>query len=257
MPPRLSPDLALPGAEGDVDDLVQARFFPEQRAGVLVEVGAAHPVYLSVSASFRELGWSVLAVEPNPEFCALHRARGHEVLQYACSDHDEDAVNFSVVNSHGAAYRGGQVSYESFSSLGIKDSYADLIDSELSLRKIKVNVRRLDTLLHEHAPGVNRIDVVAVDVEGWELEVLDGLNVARFRPRVLIVENLFAEQRYRTYMRRRGYELWRHVEPNDVYVVPAELTWRDLMSRRASDVRAHGRRVRTSIAQAQAARRAA
>src|SRR5271165_2783567 len=117
----------VPGAEGDVDRKVRARFFPDQASGVLVEVGAAQPDYLSVGASYRDLGWDVVAIEPNPEFCELHRARGHDVLEYACGDHDEDDVDFSVVNSHGAAYRGGQVSYEAWSSLGIKDSYAALV----------------------------------------------------------------------------------------------------------------------------------
>jgi FkbM family methyltransferase len=82
-----------------------------------------------------------------------------------------------IVDSHGAAYRGGHVSYESFSSLGLKDSYAGLIDynSDLSVNTIEVNLRRLDTLLREYARTVERIDILAVDVEGWELEVIERL----------------------------------------------------------------------------------
>jgi FkbM family methyltransferase len=239
--PRDEADMA--GAEGQVDEVVRARFFPAQPAGVLVEVGAAHPAYLSLSALYRGLGWRVIAVEPNPEFCELHRAQGHEILQYACGDHDEDDVDFSVVDSHGTEYGGGRVSYESFSSLGIKGSYADLIDPTVSISTIKVNLRRLDTLLGEHAPEVERIDIVAVDVEGWELAVLDGLDMARFKPRVLIIENLFAEQRYQTYMRNRGYELWRRIAPNDVYVAPSEIRWNDRLTRSADRVRARGRRL--------------
>jgi FkbM family methyltransferase len=51
------------------------------------------------------------------------------------------------------------------------------------VRRIKVNVRRLDTLLAEHAPHVRQLDIVS-DVEGWELEVLDGLSFERYRPTV-------------------------------------------------------------------------
>lgn len=80
-------------------------------------------------------------------------------------------------------------------------------------------MRRLDTILAEHAPDVRRLDIVAVDVEGWELEVLDGLSFDRYQPRVLIVENLFTDAAYRRVMRRRGYALWRRVGPNDVYVL--------------------------------------
>jgi Methyltransferase FkbM domain len=75
------------------------------------------------------------------------------------------------------------------------------------VRRIKVKVRRLDTILAEHAPDVSRLDLVSVDVEGWELEVLDGLSFERYRPKVLIVENLFAEAGYRQALAERGYAL--------------------------------------------------
>jgi len=236
-------EAAAPGAEGNIDKAVRRRFFRGQQSGVLVEVGAAHPAYLSLSALYRGLGWHVIAIEPNPAFCELHRALGHEILQYACGDHDEDDVDFSVVDSHGAEYRGGHVSYESFSSLGIKGPYAGLIGPNPSINTIKVNLRRVDTLLQEYAPEVERIDIVAVDVEGWELEVLDGLDMARFKPRVLVIENLFAEQRYQTYMRNKGYELWRRTAPNDIYVIGSEIRWDDKLTRSVHRVRDHGRRL--------------
>jgi FkbM family methyltransferase len=240
-------EVAGQGAEGGVDELVRARFFSNGDSGVLVEVGAAHPDYLSISALYRKLGWTVVAVEPNPEFCELHRARGHEILQFACGDHDKDDVDFSVVDSRGTTYKGGNVSYESFSSLAIKDSYAKLVDSDLSVRNIKVNLRRLDTLLEDHAPAIERIGILAVDVEGWELEVLNGLDFERFTPRVLIIENLFAEDRYRDYMRTKGYALWRYIEPNDVYVASSEIRLGDRVKRSVTRLLSRVRRFRANV----------
>ena len=204
-------------AEGNVDRIVRDRFFPGAINGLFVEVGAARPDYLSVGALFRSLGWTVISIEPNPAYAELHKKLGYEVLPYACGDHDEDNVDFSVVDSHGAAYEGGEVSFESFSSLAIKDSYAKL-KPNLDVTKIKVKLRRLDTILKEHAPDVEAIDIVSVDVEGWEIEVLKGLTFERFRPKVLIVENLFSERSYRAFMHTKGYALWRTLKPNEVYV---------------------------------------
>jgi FkbM family methyltransferase len=213
-------------AEGGIDLLVQQRFFPgDGRGRVLVEVGAARPDYLSTSAFFRSSGWTVLAIEPNPDFARLHRERGLPVLEYACGDREEDEVPFTVVDSHGVPYRGGRVSFESFSSLGIKPSYRAL-RPELDTRTIHVRLRRLDTILREHAPDVDRIDVLSVDVEGWELEVLEGLDFGRHRPRVMIVENYFGLASYRSWVRRRGYLLWKRSFPNDVYVDEALLEGR-------------------------------
>jgi FkbM family methyltransferase len=176
--------------EGGLDRIVHERFFAGVTDGVFIDVGAARPDFLSMSALYRQLGWRVIAVEPNPVFAAAHRVAGHDVLEYACSDRDADGVDFEVVDLHGAVYEGGGVSFESFSSLKVKDAYRALRDDELDIRRIKVNVRRLDTILAEHAPELDRVDVVSVDVEGWELEVLAGFSLEHYRPRVLIVENL-------------------------------------------------------------------
>lgn len=202
--------------EGDVDQIVQRRFFPSG-AGVFVEVGAARPDYLSISASFRSRGWKIIAMEPNPAYQAAYREHGIEVLPYACGERDEDNVDFSVVDSHNTAYEGGGVTFESFSSLSIKDSYAAL-KPNLDVKPIKVKLRRLDTIMAEHAPDVREIDIVSVDVEGWEMEVLKGLSFPRFKPKVLIIENLFSDQAYRDFMAARGYRLWRVLSPNEVYV---------------------------------------
>jgi FkbM family methyltransferase len=204
-------------AEGGIDQVVYEQFFAGTTDGVLVDVGAAGPELLSVSALYRELGWRVIAIEPNPVFCQAWRDAGLNVLECACADRDQDDVPFQVVDSHGTIYQGVPVSFESLSSLEIKDSYRAVHD-EPDLRSIRVDVRRLDTLLAENAPDVERLDLVSVDVEGWELEVLDGLSFERYRPTVVIVENLFTEAGYRDAMAARGYPLWTHVWPNDVYV---------------------------------------
>jgi FkbM family methyltransferase len=208
-------------AEDNVDRVVRDAFFAGVKNGVLVEVGAAMPDYLSIGASFRGLGWKVISIEPNPDFCAAHRALGSEILQYAASDTEADDVDFFVVDSRGTEYREGAVSFESFSSLGIKDQFADLYETvraKTGISTIPVKVRRLDTILATHEPDLRAIDILAVDVEGWELNVMRGLT--HYRPDVVIMENNFDSAEYVAFMTARGYRRWRRLEPNDIYVGP-------------------------------------
>lgn len=207
-------------AEHEVDRIVREAFFPGLTTGVMVEVGAAQPDYLSVGASYRALGWTVIAIEPNPVFCAAHRALGHEVLEYAASDTEADDVPFYIADSKGAEYMGGRVSFESFSSLGMRGGYADLFEQQKNATiatTIPVKVRKLDTILAKHRPDVRSIDVLVVDVEGWELNVLRGLNLERYRPKVIVLEDFFQDPAYPAFMNERGYLKRMSLRPNDVY----------------------------------------
>lgn len=204
-------------AEDKIDRVLRETFFADDSyKGVIVEVGAAGPQLLSVSRHFRENGWRVVAVEPNPKFCGLHRDAGFEVLQFACGDHDEDDVDFEVVYQP-AEHKGVQVTYESFSALKVDERYRRLNPSIVSTT-IKVDLRRLDTILAEHAPDVASIDILSVDVEGWELAVMRGLSVDRYRPTVVVLENLIGDAAYPAYMEACGYRMHSGIYPNEIYV---------------------------------------
>jgi FkbM family methyltransferase len=208
-----------PAVEGDVDLVVQDAFFPDPAyRGTMIEVGAAKPDYLSVSATFRSRAWRVVSIEPNPYFCEMQRRQGNDVLQYACGDTDQDDVSFFVVRTD-ATYQGEPVTNESFSSLGVRGQYAEMMKSvPTSVDEIKVKLRRLDTILREHAADLGEVDVVCIDVEGWELEVLSGFSFELHQPKVLIVENLFLDATYVDYFAKKGYALWKRLEPNDIFV---------------------------------------
>jgi FkbM family methyltransferase len=205
--------------EGDVDMVVRNQFFPNPAyQGSIIEVGAARPDYLSISASFRRQGWNALAVEPNPVFAALHRAEGAEVVECACGATDQDDVPFFVVHTSGE-YLGETVTNESFSSLGVRGKFAELIETVPSTsEEIRVKVRRLDTILAGRGMRPGDVDVLSIDVEGWELEVLSGLSDDVLGPKVMIVENVFDEKRYVDAICARGYTLWRRIAPNDIFV---------------------------------------
>jgi hypothetical protein len=54
---------------------------------------------------------------------------------------------------------GSEVSYESFSSLGITSEFAKLhntVRGRTSINRIKVNTRKLDTILAEHEPDIQK-----------------------------------------------------------------------------------------------------
>jgi FkbM family methyltransferase len=208
-------------AEKNVDSVVYGEFFADEHSGVLLEIGAAKPNYLSIGSSFRNKGWRVISIEPNPSFAAQHRELGHEIYEYACAGVDEDGADFVIAESDGLEYLGGVVTMESFSSLGIRGKYKDLLSrlqNRFTLRTIQVKIRKLDTIL-SYVRNITKLDIIAVDVEGWELECLEGFSFGSLAPEVAIVENAFHDPSYVDFMIGHGYELWRVLEPNDVYLL--------------------------------------
>ncbi len=83
-------------------------------------------------------------------------------------------------------------------------------------RVVDVPLRTLDDILGELATP---IDFVSIDVEGAELDVLNGFDLARFQPRMLVIEQNTAEAgaRIREHLAARGYAPVHQIEQNVFY----------------------------------------
>jgi len=216
--------------EFEIDQIIKDELFSQKNNGIMFEIGAAKPDYLSIGYIFRKAGWRVISVEPNPIFAKMHREVGNEIYEYACSNVDKNDVDFTVVLFDGIEYEGGDITMESFSSLGIRNAYeemlnkmenyisSDLLFADIKKSNIKVRVRTAETILEE-ASGINNVDLVTIDTEGWELECLQGYPFDRWPPSVLVIENISTENSdVETYLRDRGYSLWKKCPPNDIYI---------------------------------------
>jgi FkbM family methyltransferase len=205
-------------AEFQTDRIIREEFFPDlSYKGLMVEVGAATPNFLSMSKHFRDSGWRCICVEPNPKYVQMHKNSGSEVYQFACSSEDADNVDFQIVHKSDN-YEANEITDHSYSALKVKDSYLDhdhITIEALPLVSIRVNVRKLDTLLSELK--IRRVDFLSVDTEGWELEVMKGFNTNKYRPEVILLENYTHSPKYIEYMNSIGYGLRRQIEYNYIF----------------------------------------
>ncbi len=82
---------------------------------------------------------------------------------------------------------------------------------------IDVPVRTLDDILEEaNAPAP--IDLMSIDVESHEIEVLNGVTLSRWRPRLILIEDLALNLRIHRLLRSRGYKWVRRTGLNSWYV---------------------------------------
>ncbi len=180
--------------------LVRA-FFQSQR-GYFVDVGANDPAIGSQTLHLERFGWDGILIEPQPDLAeALRQRRQARVYAVACSS-PENAGRSLPLKLAGA--------YSTLNPL-LRVVTADVAGS------IDVPVRTLDALLIE-ANAPRPIDFLSVDVEGHEIEVLRGFDFARWRPRLVLIEDHVMDRHLHSYLVAHGYVWIRRTGLNSWYV---------------------------------------
>lgn len=204
-------------AELNTDKIIREKYFQDlSYKGIIVEVGGATPEFLSMSKHFQENGWRSIIIEPNPMFVELQKQSGNEVYQYACSYENKNNIDFTIITQN-VETREGVITDHSFSSIYLKQEYSDLLKTSRGFeeRKIKVDVKRLGDILDELS--INNVDILSIDTEGWEIEVMNGIDVEKTNIKLVVMENLMHLQSYTEYMESIGYTLRERIEYNYIY----------------------------------------
>ena len=193
------------------EDVILHRLFPGTENGFYVDVGAGHPRFENDTFSLYQRGWRGINIEPNQGFhAALMEERPRDtnirtVLSDSfgdvCTYHELDGSGLSTCDAEQAA---------AHQAIG------------LDVVKRKFPAKTLSSILSE--AGVMDINILKVDVEGFEEKVLAGNDWERFRPDVVLIEATYPENPIRRptnipiFLKERGY---RHVHfdgLNDFYL---------------------------------------
>jgi len=193
------------------------------RNGVMVDVGAHTG---SATGRFVELGWRVIAYEPDAKNRAeflrrMSRYPGVELSSSAVSDKESDSTPF----------------YSSDVSTGISGLHA-FHPSHVAAQTVSTVTLAADLERRK----VDRVDMIKVDVEGFDFFVLKGMNWA-LKPRYVVYE--FEDRKTQPlgytlpdsakFMQDQGYSLLYSVwEPITEY--GAHHAWRGLFETPPADI---------------------
>lgn len=181
--------------------------FKDGGPGFFVDVGAFDGTLGSNTFYFeKRLGWTGVAFEPNPPaFAELTRNRSCQAIQ-ACAYNRDGEVSFVALSekdarrrteailrpvnlsalaldpAHGAVMLSGIE--EHIDNMGRLEKAQKAWDLERSL--VTVPCYRIDGVLDR--AGVSTVDYLSIDVEGAELEVLQGIDFSRVKVNVIGVE---------------------------------------------------------------------
>lgn len=185
------------------EDLLLDELFAGQPDGFFIEVGAYDGYTYAVTYALEAQGWSGLLIEPVAALHALAAARrpGSRVVHAAVSKRGSSGT--AVFTRLGGATGGG--GYDASSHLEAIDQGFTKRPPRTASERVEVPLTTIDALLAHHT---GPIDLVVLDVEGHELALLDGFDLARFQPRVIVVEDhaLGRDSALVAHLSARGYE---------------------------------------------------
>lgn len=182
-----------------------------RRRPVYVDVAANHARRWSNTYFFdRCMGWDGVCAEANPVYHSELRQQRHCNVIDTCVSDIARVVNFSFTAAYGGVVRddkGGwgvdgkkHATHEKFNGqfTGFKSLTCTTLRKELP----KLNM--------------NHIDVLSLDVEGYELPVLEGIDWDKTTIDVLVVENKRPE--IAALLQDRGFDRVREVLKDDIYI---------------------------------------
>ena len=166
------------------------------------------PLYYFV----KKFRWSGIALEPVPEIFERLQANfaTHESVIPFCAalaDHDGSASFYRVAPGPDVPERCDRLgSLLPEAHLGAKHLFPEI---EQHMVEQKVATVTFESLVERF--GIRKIDVISIDAEGYDYEVLKQIDFRRFRPSLVIYEQLHMDEHTKTESKRLlasfGYEV--------------------------------------------------
>lgn len=159
----------------NAEDVLLRRALGDRAGGYYIDVGANDPTWCSVTRHFYDAGWDGINIEPGRIFDKLATARARDVN-----------LNCGLSNRPGHFCL-----YEFPDKPGLSTCHADVAEAHRREHRSPyverlVNVETLAAVCQRYV--TRAIDFLKIDVEGHELEVIEGGDWQRWRPRVVVVE---------------------------------------------------------------------
>ena len=211
-----------------VENELKETFFGRSIRGFFVDVGANDPQLASQTWHLEQLGWDGVLIEPQPDLAEeLRKFRRAKVYVVACSSPANAGKSLPLHVAGSPHMTGIHASFD--------PNFA--VPDMRRMGVIDVPVKTLDEILIDAKAPVP-IDFVSIDVETHEIEVLEGFDISKWRPRLMLIEDLALSLRLHRYITRRGYKWVRRTGLNGWYV-PADSPMRVSLFGRFQFLRKH------------------
>jgi FkbM family methyltransferase len=158
------------------EDYILSIALDDVKNGRYIDVGANSPDLDSVTKHFYLQGWTGINIEPIEKL----------YNEYITQRPNDININKGISNKE------GEIDFYILSSDLMSSGNIDFVNKAkkkgYDYKKSTIKVSTLNNILEIHP--IDPITFIKIDVEGMEKEVLEGLNLSKYRPAVIIIESI-------------------------------------------------------------------
>ncbi|HRH44917.1 MAG TPA: FkbM family methyltransferase [Pyrinomonadaceae bacterium] len=187
-----------------------------------LDIGANNPKYISNTFSFYEQGFTGVLVEPNPHLCEkLRSVRPKDTVVNVGIGTDEniteaDFYMFGEEADGLSTFSEKEAKYWETVGLGGKKFQVEHV--------IKMSLMNINQVIEKYFTEFP--DFISIDVEGWDLKILQTFDFEKYTPAVFCVETLAYKDDGSTYrlteindfFEQNGYFSFHQTYANDIFV---------------------------------------
>lgn len=207
------------------EDVVVDAILNRKKSGYYIDIGAYHPKVFSNTYMFYKRGWSGVCVDANPELSLMyHLVRPRDIFvncgvadvsvrlaQKSCSDPTALRLRGPLPRDFVSKSAPSYLEYFVFD-----EEAANTFDKKLAKKNIKAGrklikkmilpMMEINRLLKSFVPEKQKIDLLSIDVEGMDERILRDLDFGRWRPEVIVCEDLNGGS-LKNFLEGKGYVL--------------------------------------------------
>ncbi len=192
------------------EDIILCNLFQNKNNGTYLDIGCHHPFRNSNTYLLYKMGWRGICVDPAPKVGNLFSIwRPKDIF-----------INIAIADQKGCSqlYVFNDQALNSLSEDQVKN-YDKFEDFKL-IKEITVPTTTLEEVYKAHKLELFDLDILSVDVEGFDYKVLKSNDWVSLRPKVVVfelrnanLENIIEDQCYQ-YLKGLGYEFYAKTENN-------------------------------------------
>ncbi len=162
------------------EDFILDQMFAGKTDGFFVEVGCIDGKRFSNTLHFEKKGWKGMCIEAHPDYIPLLQENrpGSIICHCAVAETDQDKVVFY------ANKRGSLSTLDKSQEARWRRDYAKYFHG---FDEKQVPMKRLATIFQENE--IKQVDILSIDIEGYEVNALKGLDFSVIKPQVLVIES--------------------------------------------------------------------